>query len=123
MFTVEAIIKIIALGKNYFKIGWNIFDFIIVLATIIGLILDQAAGANIGSSTTAIRSFRIGRVFRLIKKFKELRTIFNTFIISIPSLANVGGLLFLFLYLYAILGMFLFSGIKLQDNLSDHANF
>ena len=113
MFTVEAIIKIIALGKNYFKIGWNIFDFIIVLATIIGLILDQAAGANIGSSTTAIRSFRIGRVFRLIKKFKELRTIFNTFIISIPSLANVGGLLFLFLYLYAILGMFLFSGIKL----------
>ena len=103
MFTVEAIIKIIALGKNYFKIGW----------TIIGLILDQAAGANIGSSTTAIRSFRIGRVFRLIKKFKELRTIFNTFIISIPSLANVGGLLFLFLYLYAILGMFLFSGIKL----------
>ena len=72
---------------------------------------------------TIIRSFRIGRVFRLVKKYKELRKNFNTIILAIPALANVGGLLFLLVYLYSILGVFLFSKIKLQSAMSIHANF
>jgi len=32
-FTLEAIIKIIALKKKYFKIYWNLYDFIVVLCT------------------------------------------------------------------------------------------
>jgi len=43
--------------------------------------------------------------------------------VAIPSLANVGGLLFLFLYLYAILGVFLFSKVQLNGALDRHANF
>ena len=46
-----------------------------------------------------------------------------TFIYSIPSLMNVGSLLFLFLYLYAVIGVYFFSDIKLQEGLSEHANF
>ena len=49
--------------------------------------------------------------------------IFNAFVITIPSLANVGGLLFLLLYLYAILGVFSFATVQLQDELNHHANF
>ena len=33
IFTVEAIIKLAALGKKYFKETWNIFDFIVVVGT------------------------------------------------------------------------------------------
>lgn len=110
---MEAIIKIIGMGFSYFKDGWNNFDFIIVIGTLVGIFLGQVSDVNVGPKTTIIRSFRIGRIFRLVKKYKELRKIFNTFIISIPALANVGGLLFLFLYLYAILGVFLFSDIQL----------
>lgn len=47
----------------------------------------------------------------------------NTFLLAIPELANVGALLFLFLFLFAVLGVFLFSGVKLQSELDDHANF
>ena len=47
----------------------------------------------------------------------------NTFLLAIPELANVGALLFLFLFLFAVLGVFLFSGIRLQENLNYHANF
>jgi hypothetical protein len=39
IFGVEAIIKLIALKANYFIDGWNVFDFIIVCGTFIGIIL------------------------------------------------------------------------------------
>ena len=35
IFILEAIIKLTATGKNYFRSGWNIFDFTIVIASII----------------------------------------------------------------------------------------
>lgn len=46
-----------------------------------------------------------------------------TFIGSLPALINVGSLLFLFLYIYAVLGMNLFASVKLQSNLNERANF
>lgn len=42
IFTVEAIIKIIALKKDYFKDTWNKFDFTIVVFTLIILLMDVA---------------------------------------------------------------------------------
>ena len=41
VFTIEAIFKIIALGLGYFKIGWNVFDFIIVIGTLAGIALSR----------------------------------------------------------------------------------
>jgi len=97
----------------YFKDGWNIFDFVIVLGTLAGTIMNYSSSVQAGSQFTIVRSFRIGRIFRLIKRYKVLRQSFNTLILTIPALANVGGLLFLFLYLYSILGVFLFAKVKL----------
>lgn len=44
-------------------------------------------------------------------------------IVVIPALSNIGGLLLLFLYIFSVLGVFIFAGVKLQDNLDVHANF
>lgn len=123
IFTLEAVIKIFAFRRVYFKEGWNVFDFIIVVGTYIGFIVGLVSNINVGPQTTVIRAFRIGRILRIIRKYKSLRKIFNTFVLAIPSLANVGGLLFLLLYLYSILGIYLFAGIQLQSNLDVHANF
>ena len=96
IFTLEAIFKLIAEGKNYFTGGWNIFDFTIVVISYITLIIGQSLSSKVGpKQTTIIRAFRIGRIFRLIKKAKFLRIIFNTIILTIPSLGNIGGLLLL----------------------------
>jgi hypothetical protein len=54
---------------------------------------------------------------------RNLQAIFNTLIVTFPQLANVGALLLLFIYVYAVLGMNLFADIKLQDSLNRHANF
>ena len=36
IFTAEAIVKLIALRQHYFKKAWNVFDFIIVVSSLIG---------------------------------------------------------------------------------------
>lgn len=42
IFTIEVIIKMIAIDKDYFRDNWNIFDFLVVTATFIGIILSFA---------------------------------------------------------------------------------
>ena len=124
IFTIEAIIRIVGLGpKKYFTEKWNIFDFIIIIGSYISLIIEQTTSYSLGVQTTILRAFRISRMLRLVKRAKSLNIIFETFLITIPALANIGGLLLLLLYLYSIIGVSLFAEVKLQSNLNSHANF
>lgn len=43
--------------------------------------------------------------------------------VTLPSLANIGGLMLLLVLIYAILGVYLFSPVKLSGGLDHHANF
>jgi len=52
------------------------------------------------------------RIFRLIQRAKVLKIIIDTLIATLPSLANVGGLLLLILFIFSVLGMQLFGKIK-----------
>jgi len=109
MFTVEAILKIIGLGWfQYIRNGWNKFDFFIVIIGIISLF--EFAG---NASLTVLRLCRIGRVLRLINKAKTLRTLFLTLMYSLPSLWNIGLLLLVVHFVYAVVGMHLF---RLNDD-------
>lgn len=68
---------------------------------------------------------RISRIFKFdfIKKKKAVKVIFETVLVTIPALTNIGGLLLLFLYIFSVLGVFLFADVQLQDSLDEHANF
>lgn len=95
-----------------------------MLISYITLIIGFATARDIGpKQATIARAFRIGRIFRLITKARFLRVIFNTILFTIPSLANVGALMMLLLFIFAILGVQIFATVKLQDTLNDHANF
>jgi hypothetical protein len=122
IYTIEAAIKLIAFGKNYFNDGWNKFDITIVVVAWLGMILKNV-GASTTFTKTVIRSFRISRVFKIIRKYKNLRILFNTFIDAFPQLTNVGALLFLIIFVYSVLGMQIFGKVKLQGTLTVHANF
>lgn len=39
IFTLEAVLKLIGCGTLYFKDGWNIFDFCIVIGTLISIMI------------------------------------------------------------------------------------
>ena len=43
--------------------------------------------------------------------------------ITLPAMANVGSLLALFIFIYAILGVYLFANTMFNGELNDHANF
>jgi hypothetical protein len=40
IFTVEAGVKITAYRKKYFSDGWNMFDFVIVIGTFLGILIS-----------------------------------------------------------------------------------
>ncbi len=96
----------------------------VVFLTLIGVALEQLGLlTSVGTATSILRSFRIARVLRLVKQAKSLRMMFTTFIRTIPALANIGGLLFLVLFLYSVLGMNLFNFLKHNEGVTDSSNF
>lgn len=69
IFTIEAILKIIAQRCDYFGDSWNRFDFTVVAATLVILVVGWLGiGKDLEILGTILRTLRIGRVFRLIKK-------------------------------------------------------
>ena len=113
VFFLEMVLKMVGLGlRCYFSTSWNKFDCIITLLSLFTLI------GNIGiSNATVLRAFRIARLFRLIKILKGFHFVFNTLILSAPSLINVGTLLLLLWFVYGIAGMYLFGSLDLTVTL------
>jgi voltage-dependent calcium channel L type alpha-1C/voltage-dependent calcium channel L type alpha-1D len=74
IFTVEAIFKIVAMKCAYFKDSWNIFDFTVVILTLIIVIIGNIPGLNfdLGAQATVIRILRIMRVLRIVHRLKKL---------------------------------------------------
>ena len=123
IFVFESIIKIIALGRLYFKDNWNIFDFVIIWISVAIDIFDLNYQIKIAGATTIVMIFRVARIIRLVKRARSLKLVLNTFLVTLPAVANVGSLLLLILYLFSILGVQLFSQVKRSGFLNDQANF
>jgi hypothetical protein len=114
IFALEAILKIISFGfKAYVRDRGNIFDFLIVILTIVTSIISITMELDFGASTTFIRALRMSRIFKFIQKSKQIKVIFETLIVTIPAITNIGGLLLLLLYIFSILGVFLFADVQL----------
>ena len=68
IFAIEVIIKTIAFGGRYFKDGWNVFDFIIAIGSIVGSIIQENVGFSGANATNALRCIKIGRIFKFFRK-------------------------------------------------------
>lgn len=69
------------------------------------------------------RVFRIGRLLRFYKGAKGIRRLLFALIISLPALLNIGALLFLVMFIYAIIGMSSFGYVKKTGALDSVVNF
>ncbi|XP_062972526.1 sodium channel protein type 2 subunit alpha-like isoform X15 [Elgaria multicarinata webbii] len=125
LFTAEFLLKLIALRYYYFTIGWNIFDFVVVILSIAGMFLSKIIEEYFVSPTLfrVIRLARIGRILRLIKGAKGIRTLLFALMMSLPALFNIGLLLFLVMFIYAIFGMSQFAYVKKEGGIDDMFNF
>ncbi|XP_057712848.1 sodium channel protein type 4 subunit alpha B-like isoform X2 [Corythoichthys intestinalis] len=125
IFTAECLIKIFALRCYFFTVAWNIFDFVVIILSIVGIVLADIIEKYFVSPTLfrVIRLARIGRVLRLIRAAKGIRTLLFALMMSMPALFNIGLLLFLVMFIYAIFGMANFAYVKKQDGIDDMFNF
>ncbi|KAM3917129.1 sodium channel protein type 2 subunit alpha-like isoform 1-T1 [Leptodactylus fuscus] len=125
LFTGEFLLKLFSLRHYYFTNGWNIFDLVVVIISIVGMFLANIIEKYFVSPTLfrVIRLARIGRILRLIKGAKGIRTLLFALMMSLPALFNIGLLLFLVMFIYAIFGMSSFSSLPHGGGIDDIFNF
>ena len=92
--------------RAFFKNGWNVFDTLIVLISIIPL--SEGDLALLG------RLIRIFRVLRMVSIIPELRILLNSLLRALPQLGYVIILMFIIFYIYAAFGSTLFAHINSQ---------
>jgi voltage-gated sodium channel len=104
-FAVEISIRYLACPqkKYFFKNGWNIFDTIIVVGSLV---------PSGGSSVLLARLLRVFRVLRLVSMVPELRLLINALLKAIPRMGYIALLMFVIFYIYAAIGSMYFSPIN-----------
>ncbi|XP_041634005.1 sodium channel, voltage gated, type VIII, alpha subunit b isoform X2 [Cheilinus undulatus] len=125
VFTGEFLLKLFALRHYYFTNGWNVFDVVVVILSIVGMFLADLIEKYFVSPTLfrVIRLARIGRILRLIKGAKGIRTLLFALMMSLPALFNIGLLLFLVMFIFSIFGMSNFGYVKHGAGIDDMYNF
>ncbi|XP_031569259.1 sodium channel protein 60E-like, partial [Actinia tenebrosa] len=127
VFVIELLAKLMALRIYYFKKAWNIFDCIIVVFSCVGLYFDEVSAKDkaIGNPSLlrVIRIFRVARLLRLLEFAKGVRQLLVALVISLPALLNIGTLLFLVIFIFAIIGMSAFGHVKQQGSIDENVNF
>ena len=104
-FTIEILIRIIAERSliNFFKDGWNVFDFLIVSISLIPI-----GGAE---SVFVARLLRIVRVLRIVTVVPAFRHIIDSLIKTIPRIGFIALLMFIFIYIWGAIGTLFFDEI------------
>ncbi|MEN9292950.1 MAG: hypothetical protein RL288_746 [Actinomycetota bacterium] len=100
VYCVELVLRILSYGKKpweFFKTGWNIFDFAVVVATPI-----------FAGQTALLRLLRLLRLIRLFRFLPEVRVLTTSITRSFPPLMSLGALIFVALFMYGMLGHYIF---------------
>ena len=118
IFCAEMGLKILALGiKGYLQDSMNYLDGSVVILSIIELVFLSDSNGSISAFRTVriFRTFRVLRVARLLKTMQSMQVIMGVISRSISSFIYLALLLLLFIFIYSLMGMQLFSGIYDDD--------
>ncbi|KRX25280.1 Voltage-dependent calcium channel type D subunit alpha-1 [Trichinella nelsoni] len=110
LFTLEMFLKMYSLGfVNYFVALFNRFDCFVVIGSILEFALTFA-GLMKPLGVSVLRSARLLRIFKVTKYWNSLRNLVASLLNSLRSIASLLLLLFLFIVIFALLGMQVFGG-------------
>ena len=101
-FVVELAIRMIACWPRpieFFRSGWNVFDFIVVTASFLPGLRENA---------TLLRLLRLARIVRAVRFLPDLRVIFAAVIRSVPGVSSLALMTLLLVYLYGMVGWLIF---------------
>ncbi|CAG2216857.1 Voltage-dependent L-type calcium channel subunit alpha-1C,Dihydropyridine-sensitive L-type skeletal muscle calcium channel subunit alpha-1,Voltage-dependent R-type calcium channel subunit alpha-1E,Voltage-dependent L-type calcium channel subunit alpha-1S,Voltage-dependent N-type calcium channel subunit alpha-1B,Muscle calcium channel subunit alpha-1,Voltage-dependent calcium channel type D subunit alpha-1,Probable voltage-dependent N-type calcium channel subunit alpha-1B,Voltage-dependent L-type calcium ch len=116
LFTLEMFLKMYSLGfQGYFVSLFNRFDSLVVLFSIVeAILIFTNVMPPLGVSV--LRCARLLRVFKATRYWASLRNLVASLLNSMRSIASLLLLLFLFIVIFALLGMQLFGGNFNFDN-------
>lgn len=89
--------------KRFFRNGWNVFDTIVVVGSLIPI--DDSEAILLG------RLLRVFRVLRLVSVVPELRSLIDALLRAIPRMGYIVLLMFIIFYIYGAMGSLFFGGI------------
>ena len=95
IFVVEIALRIYAHGWAFFRDGWGIFDFLVVLIALV-----PAGG-----------SYSVLRVLRLLSTVRSMRTVVGALVATIPGMASIAALLGMLLYISSVMSTQLFGDV------------
>ena len=100
VFLLEMILKVSGMGVYGYCYDWfNVFDGLIVIASLIELSFSQEA-----SVVSVLRAFRPLRIFKLFRRWKKLQDLLKTIANSFREAVNLGLLIMLFIFIMAMVG-------------------
>ncbi|MCC5851345.1 MAG: ion transporter [Alkalimonas sp.] len=104
-FLIEISIRFLSAEQKarFFHNGWNLFDTLIVLASLVPL--PDSEMVVIG------RLLRVLRVLRLVSIVPELRFLINALLKAIPKMGYIALLMFIIFYIFAAIGSIFFADI------------
>ncbi|MDM5147925.1 ion transporter [Candidatus Persebacteraceae bacterium Df01] len=105
-FLAELVVRFLAAGswRSFFSKGWNIFDFLIVTASLIPV--DESEYALLA------RLLRLFRMMRLIYFVPQLRLLVNALLLAVPRMAYVALMMFVIFYIYGAAGNLFFADVN-----------
>jgi voltage-gated sodium channel len=102
IFVVEIVIRVTAFGRrpqDFFRDGWNVFDFAVVGAALL---------PGIRENVTLLRIVRLLRVVRVVTVLPDLRILIRALARSIPPILSLVVLTAMLMYVYGMVGWILF---------------
>lgn len=128
IFTLECFLKVLALSKDFFACGWNIFDLIIVSASLLDLIFELVDGLSVLRGLRLVSDIHVFliiiyktigfmylihhfqlRVLKLAQSWTTMKVLLSIIISTIGALGNLTFVLVIVIYIFAVIGMQLFS--------------
>lgn len=116
IFAMEMVLKQFALGWSYFEDKFNCFDFVIVIISFVELGMG-------GGGLSVLRMLRLVRVFKLVKFLPELQRQFAIMGETLGSVLSFLVLLGLFIFIFAVLGMFIFGGHMTYEEEDEYGKY
>eukprot|EP00794_Sanderia_malayensis_P020401 gene20401-22414_t len=122
LFNLEIFLKVYTLGvKKFFSRFWNIFDFLVIGSATIVLIFESLFLSLKTSEGTLdlLMVLRVLRLFKIVGNYHRFKVIINTILQIGPAILTYGGIMFVFYYIFSIVGMEAFSG-RINDIPNDN---
>lgn len=123
IFLLEAVLKIMALGRHYFSDPWNVVDALIMAGSMVEFSIQISSNNQAVTITSVGRAFRILRVLRSVRRVPSLNSMFVTLGNSMPAILSIFVVMIMVVFMYSVVGMQVLGHLRFQNAITKDTNF